>query len=162
MKWENIGSSLQRRPRAAHKDNDSWDTIVPRVDEDCITQASEELGERLTQKYSLEFSLTKSRKLTAPSNSDELFLNSYVWVQSWTILEKSWNYDRENQETLKDRWQNEPHSIVDSSVTRSHHFISFVPDSVKCMVTGVYENIPYCTPSSVSGRQKKVLFSRQP
>ena len=71
-------------------------TAVPKTDEDCITQVSEEIEGRVTKKLSQEFSRTKSRILGALSNPK-------VWAQIGTVLATFRNSNTENQEPNEDR-----------------------------------------------------------
>ena len=89
---------------------------VPRFNEEYITQASEEIESRVTQKLSQEFSRTEFRILGALSKLDEFLLKPQVWTHVETVPETSRNTDVENQEPNGDRSQNDTHPEMGSSV----------------------------------------------
>ena len=57
------------------RNSQSRNTAVPQINEDCITQVSEELDGRVTKKLSQEFSRTESWILGALSRLDEFLVN---------------------------------------------------------------------------------------
>ena len=67
------------------KNNFLRDPIVPRVNEDYITQVSEEIEGRVTEIVSQKFSKTENRIVGALSKQDNFRLNSQVRMQSGTI-----------------------------------------------------------------------------
>ena len=126
-------AAVNRDNRKEHRRNElSRDTNVSRVNDEYITQLSEEIEERMTIKLSQKFSKINSRILGAvlKLHLHEFLLNSQLWVQSGTNPETSRNSDRENQEYNEDHSQNDPHPYVDTSVNRSLHTMNLDPDLV--------------------------------
>ena len=93
-------------------------TIVPRSQEDYITQVSEEIEDRVTNKLSKEFSRTETRILGSLSRLDEFLLNPLIHGHSGSAPETSRNAYGVNQGTDEDDSQNDPHS--DARVSQSH------------------------------------------
>ena len=82
---------------------------VPRSQEDYITQASEEIERRVTQKLSQEFSRTEDRILGALARLDDFLTNPLIQGHSGTAPETSRNVFIINQGTNKDDSQSNPH-----------------------------------------------------
>ena len=78
-------------------DNQARDTNVPRVQEDYITQVSEEIEGRVTEKLSHEFSKLESRIFGALFKLDEFLLNPQVLVHFKHVSETCRNSNGENQ-----------------------------------------------------------------
>ena len=93
------------------------DTNAPGIQEDYITQVSEEIESRVTMKLSQELSRTKSCVLGALSKLDEFLLNPQVRVYSGYAPVTSQYQNTENQEPTEDRSQNDPHP--EARVSRS-------------------------------------------
>ena len=74
----------------------SRNTSVARINEEYITQVSEEIESRVTKKLSQEFSTTESRTLGALSNLDEFLLNPQIRTHSGTVPVTFRNTDVEN------------------------------------------------------------------
>ena len=72
-----------------------------------ISQVSEEIEGRVTEKLSQEFSRTESRILGALSKLHEFLLNPQVRTCSGTVPVTSRNNDFENWEPTEDRSQND-------------------------------------------------------
>ena len=87
----------------------SRNTSVPRINEEYITQVSEQIEGRVTRKLSQEFSLTESRILGALSKLDEFLLNQQITTPSGTVPGTFRNTNVENQETNEDDSQSDPH-----------------------------------------------------
>ena len=68
------GETQEEHPRNGQSRN----TSVRRINEEFITQLSEEIGGRVSIKLSQEFSRTESRILGALSKSDEVLLNQQI------------------------------------------------------------------------------------
>ena len=67
----------------------SRNTSVPRINEEYITQVSEEIEGRVTKKLSQELSRTESRILGALSKLDEILLNPQTGRTTETFREHS-------------------------------------------------------------------------
>ena len=127
---------------------------VPRSQEDYITQISEEIEGRVTKKLSQEFSRTENRILGALARLDDFLMNPLLQGHSGTTPETSRNVFSFNQGTNEDDSQSDPHpeaGLLTSGREDRHD-----------MVTGVHEEVMYCSPSTSSGKQKKNRSTSQP
>ena len=84
--------------------------IVPRSQEDYITQVSEEIEGRVTKKLSQEFSRTKNRILGALARVDDFLMNPLIQGLCGTVSETSQNALSLSQETNEDDSQNDFHT----------------------------------------------------
>ena len=89
--------------------NLAQNTNVPRLQEDYITQFSEEIESRVTKKLCKEFNWTESRVLGALSQFDELLLNLLIQGRSGSAPETFRNALGANQGTNEDDSQSDPH-----------------------------------------------------
>ena len=87
----------------------SRNTSVPRINEEYITQVSEQIEGRVTKKLSREFSRTESRILGALSKLDEFLSNQQIQTHSKTVPGTFRNTNVENQGTNEDDSQSDPH-----------------------------------------------------
>ena len=99
----------------------SRNTSLSRINEEYITQVSEDIESRVTKKLSQEFSRTESRILGAMSKLDEFLLNPQIRTHSGSVPGTFWNTNVENQEPNEDRSQDDPHPDVGPSVCQSRH-----------------------------------------
>ena len=157
--------------------------LDPELTQEYISQVSEEIEGRVTKKLSKEFSRTKSRILGALSKLDEFLLNPQVRICSVAVPGTSRSSNLENQGTNGDRPSDDPGPEVEFS---SPHFVA---ETDPYMVTGVteethqdphmvtgftreirqhphmametQEEIPYCSTSNTSGKQKKARSTSQ-
>ena len=91
------------------RNGQSRNTSVPRINEEYITQVSEEIEGRVTKKLSQEFSRTESRILGALSKLDDFLLNPQIRTHSETVAGTFRNTIVENQGTNEDDFQSDPH-----------------------------------------------------
>ena len=91
------------------RNGQSRNTSVPRINEEYITQVSEEIESRVTEKLSQEFSRAESRILGALSKLDEFLLNPQITTHSETVPGTFRNTNVENQGTNEDDSQSDPH-----------------------------------------------------
>ena len=91
------------------RNGQSRNTSVPRINEEYITQVSEEIESRVTKKLSQEFSRTESCTLGALSKLDEFLLNQQIRTHSGTVPRTFRNTNVENQGTNEDDSQSDPH-----------------------------------------------------
>ena len=103
------------------RNGQSGNTSVPRINEEYITQVSEEIEGRVTKRLSQEFSGTESRILGALSKLDKFLLNPQIRTHSGTVPGTFQNTNVENQEPNEDRSQDDPHPKVGASVYQSRH-----------------------------------------
>ena len=116
-----------------------------------------------------EFSRTESRILGALSKLDDFFRNPQVRTCSVAVSGTSRNSNSENREPTGDR---SIHDLCPEVRYSSHHFgnlnspkvedyphmVTGGPEQIRNrphMTTGIQEEIPYCCPGILSGKQKK-------
>ena len=115
------------------RNGQSRNTSVPRINEEYITQLSEEIEGRVSKKLSQEFSRTESRILGALSKLDEFLLNQQITAHSGTFR----NTNVDNQGTNEDDSQSDPHP--EGGLFRSQTTQNSGPEVGPYMVTGVTE-----------------------
>ena len=150
--------------------------LDPQLIQDYISQVSEEIEGRVTKKLSKEFSKTKSRILGTLSKLDEFLLNPQVRTCSVAVPRTSRNNISENRETTRDRSADDPCPEVGYFSHHSGQLNSPGTENYPHMVTGateglcqhphmmktIQEEIPYCSPTTSSGKQKKAHSTCQP
>ena len=158
--------------------------LDPELSQDYISQVSEEIDGRLTKKLSKDFSKKESRILGALSKLDEFLLNPQVRTCSVAVQGTSENANSENRETHGDRSSNDPYPEVGyfphhscqlnspETETNSHMVTETYPHMVTGAtretrhyphaMTAAQEEIPYCSPTTSSGKQKKARSTSQP
>ena len=116
-------AAVTRETQEEHPRNgQSRNTFVPRINEEYITQISEEIESRVTIKQSQEFSRTESRILGALSKLDQFLLNQQIRMHSGTVPGTFRNTNVENQGTNEDDSQSHPHpeaGIFRSQITQN-------------------------------------------
>ena len=141
---------------------------VPRSQEDYITQVSEEIEGRVTKKLSQEFSKTENRILGALARLDDFLMNPLLQGHSGTTPETSRNMFSIHQGTNGDDSQSNPRPeaglFTSGQEDRLDVSTGVQRESVhgRDMVTGVQEEVTYCSPSTSSGKQKKNRSTSQP
>ena len=149
--------NCDKHPRS----NLAQNSKVPRSQENYITQVSEEIEGRVTKKLSQEFSRTENRILGALARLDDLLMNPLLQDHSGTTPETSRNMISLNQGTNEDESQSNPHpeaGLLTSGQKDRHDMATRVQrESTQAhdMVTGVHEEVMYCSPSTSSGKQKR-------
>ena len=124
-------AAITRETQEEHPRNgQSRNTSVPRINQEYITQVSEEIEGRVTEKLSQKLSRTESRILGALSQLDEFLLNPQIRTHSGTLPGTSRNTNVENQEPNEDHSQDDPHPEVGPSVCQSRHSIDSDTDEV--------------------------------
>ena len=101
------------------RNSQSQNTLDLKMAQDYISQVSEEIEGRVTQKLSKKFSWTESRVLGALSKLDEFLLNPQVRTCSVAVPGTSRNNDSENREPTGDCSLGDPYP---KEVFSSHHF----------------------------------------
>ena len=119
------------------RNGQSRNTSVPRINEEYITQLSEEIEGRVTRKLSQEFNRTESRILVALSRLDEFLLNQQVRTHSGTVPETFRNTNVDKQGTNEDDSQSDPHP--EAGLFRSQTTQNSGQEVGPHMVTGVIE-----------------------
>ena len=141
---------------------------APRSQEDYITQVSEEIEGRVTKKLSQEFSRTENHILGALARLDDFLMNPLLQGHSGSTPETSRNMFSINQGTNEDDPQSNPHleaGLLTSGREDRHDMATGVQRESAVgqdMVTGVHEEVMYCSPSTSSGKQKKNHSTSQP
>ena len=182
-------AAVTRETQEEHPRNgQSRNTPIPRINEEYITQVSEEIEGRITKKLSQEFNRIESRISDALSKLDEFLSNQQIQTHSKTVPGTFRNTNVENQGTNEDDSQSDPHpeaSIFHGQTTQNSG-PKECPDMVtgataeirKCrdmvtgdseeirnghdMVTAVQEETPYCFSGISSRNQKKALSASKP
>ena len=91
----------------------------------------------------------------AISKLDEFLLNPQVRTCSVAVPGTSRNTNSENRETTGDRSSDDPYPEVGSF---SHHSGQHNPH----IMTATQEEIPYCSPTTSTGKQEKARSTSQP
>ena len=154
--------------------------LDPELTQDYISQVSEEIEGRVTKKLMKEFNKTESRILGALSKLDEFLLNPQVRTCSVAAHGTSRHSNLENQETHGDRSSNDPYpegghfphlsgqpnsSEADMVTETFPHMVTGFTEELfhnPHTMTGTQEEIPYCSPTTSSGKQKKARSTSQP
>ena len=138
--------------------------LHPELTQDYISQVSEVIEGRVTKKLSKEFNKTESRILGALSKLDEFLLNPPVRPCSVAAHGTSRNSNSENWETHGDRSSNDPYPHHSGQLNRpeAETISHTVTETYPHMVTGAQEEVPYCSPITSSGKQKKARSTSQP
>ena len=108
-------AAVSRDTQQSAWNGQSQKTFVPGMNEEYITQVSEEIGGRVTEKLSQEFSRTESRIVGALSKLGDFLLNPKVRTCSGTVPGTSRNNDSENREPTGDRSLNDPYPELEFS-----------------------------------------------
>ena len=144
--------------------------LDPELTQDYISQVSEEIEGRVTKKLSKVFSRTESRILGALSRLDEFLLNPQVRTCSVAVPGTSRSSNLENQGTIEDRPSDDPGPEVEFSSPQfgaetDPHMETGVTSEIRQhphMTMETQEEIPYCSTSTSSGKQKKARSTSQP
>ena len=117
---------------------------------------------RVGEKLPKEFSRTESRILGALSKLDDSHLNPQVRICSVAVPGRSKNNDSENREPTGDRSLDDLGPEVVFLYHRSGNLIGSELEESHHMVTGVQEEVPYCSLRTSSGKQKTARSTSQP
>ena len=119
------------------RNGQSRNMSTPRINQEYITQVSEEIEGRVTKKLSQEYSRTESRILGALSKLDEFFLNQQVRTHSGTVPETFRNTNVDNQGTNEVDSQSDLHA--EAGLFRIQTTQNSGPEVGPYMVTGATE-----------------------
>ena len=177
-------AAVSRETPESTRSGRTQNILDPELTQDYISQVSEEIEGRVTKKLSKEFSRTESRILGALSKLDEFLLNPQVRTYSVAVPGTSRSSNLENQGTNEDRPSDDPGPEVEFSsphfgAETSPHMVTGVTEETRQdphMVTGftreirhyphmaleTQDEIPYCSTSTTSGKQKKARSTSQP
>ena len=170
-------ATISRETPEGSRGSRGQNVLDPELTQDYISRVSEEIEGRVTKKLSEEFSKTESRISGALSKLDEFLLNPQVRTCSVAVQGTSGNANSENRETHGDRSSNDPYPEVGcflhhsgqlnspEAETNSHmvtetypHMVTGGPEEIRHnphTMTATQEEIPYCSPTISSGKQKK-------
>ena len=172
-------ATVSRETPEGSRSSRGRNVLDPELTQDYISQVSEEIEGRVTKKFSKEFNKTESRILGALSKLDEFLLNPQVRTCS-VIRGASRSANPENREVHGDRSSNDPYPeggyFPHHSGQLSSPEADMVTETYSHMVTGAteeifhnphtmtatQEEIPYCSPTTSSGKQKKARSTSQP
>ena len=146
---------------------------VPRLQEDYITQVSEETDESVTKRLSKEFCRKENRILGALARLDDFLMNPLLQGHSGTTPEASRNALSTSQGPNEDDFQNDPHpeaGFFHSQMTQNagpqdgHDIVTGATKQIgnRHDMTGVQEEVIQCSPSTSSRKQKKNHSTSQP
>ena len=164
-------AAVSRETREGSRSSRGQNTIDSESTQDYISQVSEEIEGRVTKKLSKEFSRTESRILGALLKLDEFLLSPQVRTCTVAVPRSSRNNNSENRETTGDCSSDAPCPEVGYFFHHSGHLNSPETENNPHMVTGVteetrqyphtmtatQEDVPYCSPSTSPGKQKRAL-----
>ena len=173
-------AAVSREAPESSSSSRGWNVLDPELTQDYISQVSEDIEGRVTKKLSKEFNKTESRILGALSKLDEFLLNLQVRTCSVTAHGTSRHSNLENRETHGDRSSNDPYpeggyfphisgqlnsSEADMVTETFPHMVTGATEEI-ChnlhTMTATQEEIPYCSPTTSSGKQKKARSTSQP
>ena len=168
-------AAVSRKTPESTRSSRGQNTVDPDLTQDYISQVSEEIEGRVTKKLSKEYSRTESRILGALWKLDECFLNPQVRTCSVAVPGTSSYIISGNRETTGDRSSDDPcfkggffHNfdhLNSLEAENNPHVLTGCPEDSRQhphMVTEAQEEIPYCSPSTSSGKQKKARSTSQP
>ena len=105
-------AAVSRKTPEGSRSSRTQKVLDPELTQDYISQVSEEIEGKVTEKLSKEFSKTESRILRALSKLDEFLLNPQVRTCSVAVPGTSRNTNWENRETTEDRASYDPYPEV--------------------------------------------------
>ena len=117
------------------RNGQSRNTSVHRINEEYITQISEEIEGRVSKKLSQEFSRTESRILGALTNLDEFLSHQQINTHFETVPRTFRNTNVENQGTNENDSQSDPHP--EAGILRGQSTQNLGPKDCRDSVNGV-------------------------
>ena len=112
-------AAVSRETPESTRSGRTQNILDPELTQDYISQVSEEIEGRVTEKLSKEFSRTESRILGALSKLDEFLLNPQLQTCSVAVPGTSRSSNLENQGTNEDRPSDDPGTEVEFSSPHS-------------------------------------------
>ena len=137
------------------RNGQSRNTSVPRINEEYITQFSEEIEGRITKKLSQEFNRIESRISDALSKLDEFLSNQQIQTHSKTVPGTFRNTNVENQGTNEDDSQSDPHP--EAGIFCGQNAQNSDLEDCCDMVTGATREIRQCR-DMVTGIQGEIRY----
>ena len=125
-------AAVSRETPENTKNTQSQITLDQGMAQEYISQVSEEIEGRVTEKLSKDFSRTESSILGTSSKLDDFLVNPQVWTCSVVVPGTSRYNDLENREPTGDRSLGDPHpdavfsayhsnNLIDSEQKEAHH-----------------------------------------
>ena len=177
-------AAVSRETPEGSRNSRGQSVLDPELTQDYTSQVSEEIEGRVTKKLYKDFSKTDSRILGALSKLDEFLLNPQVRTCSVAAHGTSRVVNSENWETHGYRSSDDPYPEVGylphhsgqlnspETETISHvvtenypHMVTGGTEEIRHnshTMTATQEEIPYCSPTISSGKQKKARSTSQP
>ena len=169
-------AAVSRKTPENRRNGQSPNTLDPEVAQDYFARVCEEIERRITKKTFRSIHSDRVTFLVAVSKLDEFFLNPQVRTCSVAVPWTSSNNGSENREPTRVRSLNHPcpeavfslhHSgiLIGSELEETHHMVTGYTEEIRNrnrMMTGTQEEVPYCSPGTSSGKQKKASFTSQP
>ena len=177
-------AAVSREMPEGSRSSRGQNVLDPELTQDYISQVSEEVEWRVIKKLSKEFYKTESRILGTLSKLGEFLLNPQVWTCSVAVQGTSRNANSEKRETHGDRSSNDPYPEVGyfphhsgrlnspEAETKSYMVTENYPHTVTGglgeirhnphTMTATQEEIPYCSLTTSSGKQKKARSTSEP
>ena len=134
-------AAFSRETPESSKNSKGQNTLDPDLTQDYISQVSQEIEGRVTEKLSKDFSRTESRILGALSKLDEFLLNPQVRFCSVAVPGTSRNNNSENREAPRDRFSDDPCPKARCLCRHSGEITSPEAETDPHMVTGATEEI---------------------
>ena len=172
-------AAVSRETPEGNRGSRGRNVLDPELTQGYISQVSEEIERRVTKKLSKEFNKTESRILGALSKLDDFLLNPQVRTCS-VVQGATRNANSENRETHGDPSLNDAYpegeyfhhhsgqlnSPEADMVTEPYiHMVTGATEEIRHnshTLTATQEKIPYCSPTTSSGKQKKARSTSQP
>ena len=125
-----------------------------------VTQISEEIEGRVTKRLSQEFSRTENRILGAIARVEDFLMKLLIQAHPGIASETSRNALSTSQRTNDNDSQSDPHP--EAGIFHNQTTQNSGPEDGHDMVTGVHEEVTYCSPNTYSRKQKKNSSTSQP
>ena len=106
---QKLAAVTRETPEENPRNGQSRNKSVPRINEENITQVSEEIEGRFSKKLSQEFSRTESRILSDLTKLDDFLSNQQIHTHFETVPGAFRNTNVENRGTNEDDSQSDPH-----------------------------------------------------
>ena len=169
-------AAVSRETLEGSRSSRAQNVLDSELTQDYISRVSKEIEGRVTEKLSKEFSKTESRILGALSKLDEFLLIPQARTCSVAVPGTSRNTILENWQTTGDHSSVDPYPELGYFSHHSGQLNSPEKEINPHMVTGAtevfcqhphmmtttQEEIPYRSPTTSSGKQKKARSTSQP
>ena len=148
-------AAVSRETPENTRNSPSQNTLDAEMAQEYISQFSEKIEGRVSKKLSKEFNRTDSRILGALYELDDFLLNPQVRICSVAVPRTYRNSDSRSRDPTGDRSPNDPCPKAVVSLHHSGNLNSSDMEEDPQKMTGAQKEIPYCSPETSSGKQKK-------